>query len=84
MGNPRETCYGNRKAICLHWQGLASEQAVNRMVTFQFMRSVPVGRDANEVYRVREPSDRRRSGPKLLAALKRNRHGHRDWLIARQ
>ena len=29
--SPRETCYGNRKAICLHWQGLASEQAVNRL-----------------------------------------------------
>ena len=28
--SPRETCYGNRKAICLHWQGLASEQAINR------------------------------------------------------
>jgi hypothetical protein len=28
--SPRETCYGNRKAICLHWQGLASEQGINR------------------------------------------------------
>jgi len=29
--SPRETCYGNRKAICLHWQGLASEQGINRL-----------------------------------------------------
>ena len=75
--SPRETCYGNRKAICLHWQGLASEQAVNRraLVTFNLCDQCQVGRDANEVYRLTEDEV-----AKLLAALKRNR----DWLIARQ
>jgi hypothetical protein len=83
--SPRETCYGNRKAICLHWQGLASEQAVNRraLVTFNLCDQCQVGRDANEVYRVREHLTEDEVA-KLLAALKRNRHGHRDWLIARQ
>ena len=66
--SPRETCYGNRKAICLHWQGLASEQAVNRraLVTFNLCDQCQVGRDANEVYRLTEDEV-----AKLLAALKR-------------
>jgi site-specific recombinase XerD len=39
------------------------------------------GRKANEAYRVREHLTETEVD-KLLAALKRNRHGHRDWLIA--
>lgn len=38
------------------------------------------GRKANEAYRVREHLTEAEVD-KLLAALKRNRHGHRDWLI---
>jgi type 1 fimbriae regulatory protein FimB/type 1 fimbriae regulatory protein FimE len=38
------------------------------------------GRQRNEAYRVREHLTEAEMG-KLLAALKRNRHGHRDWLI---
>ena len=38
------------------------------------------GRKANEAYRVREHLTEAEMA-KLLAALKRNRHGHRDWLI---
>ena len=38
------------------------------------------GRKANEFYRVREHLTEAEM-TKLLAALKRNRHGHRDWLI---
>ncbi len=38
------------------------------------------GRKANESYRVREHLAEAEM-TKLLAALKRNRHGHRDWLI---
>ena len=82
-GNPRGPCYGNRKAICLHWQGLASEQAVNRWSLSIYAISAS-RRDANEVYRVREHLTEDEVA-KLLAALKRNRHqGNRDWLIARQ
>ena len=38
------------------------------------------GRKANDAYRVREHLTEAEID-KLLAALKRNRHGHRDWLI---
>jgi type 1 fimbriae regulatory protein FimB/type 1 fimbriae regulatory protein FimE len=40
----------------------------------------PVGRKTNADYRVREHSTEGEV-EKLLAALKKNRHGHRDWLI---
>ena len=40
----------------------------------------PVGRKANAAYRVREHLTEGEM-VKLLAALKANRHGHRDWLI---
>ena len=40
----------------------------------------PVGRKANSAYRVREHLTEAEM-TKLLAALKANRHGHRDWLI---
>ena len=40
----------------------------------------PVGRKANVAYRVREHLTEAEMA-KLLAALKQNRHGHRDWLI---
>jgi site-specific recombinase XerD len=40
----------------------------------------PVGRKANKAYRVREHLTEAEIA-KLLAALKVNRHGHRDWLI---
>jgi type 1 fimbriae regulatory protein FimB/type 1 fimbriae regulatory protein FimE len=38
------------------------------------------GRQRNEAYRVREPLTEAEMD-KLLAALKRNRHGHQDWLV---
>ena len=38
------------------------------------------GRGKNEAYRTREHLTEAEMD-KLLAALKRNRHGHRDWLI---
>ena len=38
------------------------------------------GRRRNDAYRVREHLTETEMD-KLLAALKRNRHGHRDWLI---
>jgi site-specific recombinase XerD len=38
------------------------------------------GRKANDAYRVREHLTEQEVA-KLLAALKTNRHGHRDWLI---
>jgi site-specific recombinase XerD len=38
------------------------------------------GRKTNDAYRVREHLTEQEV-TKLLAALKRNRHGHRDWLI---
>lgn len=45
------------------------------------MRPVaPKGRKANDAYRVREHLTEGKIA-KLLAALKGNRHGHRDWLI---
>jgi site-specific recombinase XerD len=45
------------------------------------MRPVaPKGRKANVDYRIREHLTEAEVD-KLLAALKRNRHGHRDWLI---
>src|SRR5262249_4088208 len=40
----------------------------------------PVGRKPNAAYRVREHLTESEMG-KLLAALRANRHGHRDWLI---
>jgi len=45
------------------------------------MRPVtPKGRKPNEAYRIREHLTEDEI-LKMLAALKRNRHGHRDWLI---
>jgi type 1 fimbriae regulatory protein FimB/type 1 fimbriae regulatory protein FimE len=43
-------------------------------------RNATSGRAANNVYRIREHLTEAEVD-KLLAALKRNRHGHRDWLI---
>ena len=40
----------------------------------------PVTQGGNDAYRVREHLTEAEMD-KLLAALKRNRHGHRDWLI---
>jgi site-specific recombinase XerD len=52
-----------------------------RVVESSEMRPVAdKGRQANESYRVREHLTEAEM-TKLLAALKRNRHGHRDWLI---
>ena len=42
--------------------------------------SRPKGREKNGAYRVREHLTEAEM-EKLLGALKRNRHGHRDWLI---
>ena len=44
-------------------------------------RNATSGRLPNNVYRIREHLTEAEID-KLLAALKRNRHGHRDWLIA--
>jgi hypothetical protein len=44
------------------------------------MRPVKQGRKPNEAYRVREHLTEEEVN-RLLAALKANRHGHRDWLI---
>jgi integrase len=53
-----------------------------RVVESSEMRPVAAkGRKANDSYRVREHLTEAEM-TKLLAALKRNRHGHRDWLIA--
>jgi integrase len=43
-------------------------------------RNVTSGRLPNNVYRIREHLTEAETD-KLLAALTRNRHGHRDWLI---
>jgi site-specific recombinase XerD len=43
-------------------------------------RNATSGRKANNVYRIREHLTEAETD-KLLAALNRNRHGHRDWLI---
>src|SRR6478672_7855006 len=43
-------------------------------------RNATSGRLPNNVYRIREHLTQAETD-KLLAALKRNRHGHRDWLI---
>src|SRR5438552_6212455 len=44
------------------------------------MRQFSAGRKANDAYRVREHLTECEMA-KLLAALKQNRHGPRDWLI---
>ena len=51
-----------------------------KLVKSAVMRPVPA-RKANDAYRVREHLTEAEVG-KLLAALRQNRHGHRDWLIA--
>jgi site-specific recombinase XerD len=52
-----------------------------KLVKSTVMRPVaPQGRKANDAYRVREHLTESEVD-KLLAALKQNRHGHRDWLI---
>ena len=52
-----------------------------KLVRSSVMRPVaPAGRKANDAYRVREHLTEAEMD-KLLMALKRNRHGHRDWLI---
>src|SRR6516164_8825966 len=50
-----------------------------KLVKSAVMRPVPA-RKANEAYRVREHLTEAEMD-KLLAALRQNRHGHRDWLI---
>ena len=53
-----------------------------KLVRSTVMRPVaPAGRKTNNAYRVREHLTEAEM-TKLLAALKQNRHGHRDWLIA--
>ena len=49
-----------------------------KLVDQSFMRLV--GRKSNADYRVREHLTESEMD-RLLAALKANRHGHRDWLI---
>ena len=52
-----------------------------KLVRSSVMRPVaPAGRKANDAYRVREHLTEAEMD-RLLMALKRNRHGHRDWLI---
>ena len=51
-----------------------------KLVKSTVMRPVPA-RKANDAYRVREHLTEAEM-IKLLAALRQNRHGHRDWLIA--
>ena len=51
-----------------------------KLVKSAVMRPVPA-RKANAAYRVREHLTEAETS-KLLAALRQNRHGHRDWLIA--
>jgi site-specific recombinase XerD len=56
---------------------------INRLRRAKKLRnatSTTKGRRANDVYRVREHLTEAEMD-RLLAALKRNRHGHRDWLI---
>jgi integrase len=52
-----------------------------KLVDRTVMRPVTARRKANNAYRVREHLTESEVA-KLLAALKQNRHGHRDWLIA--
>ena len=53
-----------------------------KLVRSTDMRPVaPAGRKTNSAYRVREHLTESEM-TKLLAALRQNRHGHRDWLIA--
>src|SRR5271154_2091691 len=56
------------------------KSAQPRLVQQPEKRPVAQGRKANEVYRVREHLTEDEVD-KLLAGLKGNRHGHRDWLI---
>jgi integrase len=51
-----------------------------KLVKSSKKRPVSKGRRANKVYRVREHLTEGEIA-KLLATLKANRHGHRDWLI---
>ena len=53
-----------------------------KLVKSTVMRPVaPAGRKTNDAYRIREHLTEAEM-TKLLAALRQNRHGHRDWLIA--
>jgi type 1 fimbriae regulatory protein FimB/type 1 fimbriae regulatory protein FimE len=52
-----------------------------KLVDRTVMRPVTARRQANDAYRVREQLTEAEM-TKLLAALRQNRHGHRDWLIA--
>src|SRR5262249_39117054 len=51
-----------------------------KLVKSSEKRTVAAGRKPNDAYRVREHLTESEIS-KLLAALKANRHGHRDWLI---
>src|SRR6516165_5656776 len=52
-----------------------------KLVKSTVMRPVTAKRKANDAYRVREHLTEAEM-KKLLDALRQNRHGHRDWLIA--
>jgi type 1 fimbriae regulatory protein FimB/type 1 fimbriae regulatory protein FimE len=52
-----------------------------KLVKSPVMRPVTARRKANDAYRVREHLTEAEM-TKLLASLRQNRHGHRDWLIA--
>ena len=52
-----------------------------KLVKSTVMRPVTARRKANDAYRVREHLTEAEM-TKLLASLRQNRHGHRDWLIA--
>jgi len=60
-------------------EGFPMNAAHLKIVKRSDMRPV-AGRKANKAYRTREHLTEAEM-TKLLAALKANRHGHRDWLI---
>jgi integrase len=70
--------YANSRVISHVVRPMKSMQLT--LVEQSEMRPVNQGRKPNEAYRVREHLTEDEV-ERLLAALKANRHGHRDWLI---
>jgi integrase len=90
--NKAQICGHNSQAKPLvHWSHSLCDQSPTRSTqmtpqnaipsTTRFSRKATSRRKSNRAYRTREHLTEREVG-KLLVALKRNRHGHRDWLIA--
>src|SRR5262252_4036896 len=91
MSHARRLPWARSIALVTFWSSATSHRGRRQVMSARIVHlreagskrnatSEAKGRGKNEAYRTREHLTEAEVD-KLLAALKRNRHGHRDWLI---